>query len=96
MAGRLLKVAYGLRIHHFAGWTLDRWLIFLPLLAALLAVLIRRFTLSPAGWLVVALLALCRRRIWAWRRWGRHRTYVVFEPRPELGDAGCRVHGPGR
>ncbi len=85
---RLLRIAYQLRYHSFAGWALDRWLATLLVVAALLVWLAGRQRTEWPDWSLAGLLLLAGAAVLALRRWAAGRMYVVFLP-----DAGSPVPG---
>ena len=80
----LLRTAYQLRYHEFAGWALDRWLATFALAAALLVWLFGRQSLGRPVWFLAGLLLLVGLAVLVLRRWAAARMYVVFRPQPTL------------
>jgi hypothetical protein len=97
MAG-LLRVAYRLRYHRFAGWSLDRWLVTLLLLAACLSLLLGRSRMPASQfggadslwglWLTAAGCAFLALAVLAMRAWAAQRMYMLFTRRPDPPPSG--------
>lgn len=77
MIGVVLQSAYRLRRHLWLGWPLSRWLEFLLLVAALVALI----QCWPRPW-PAALLGLLLLGCVALLTWAKQRRYVHFEAKP--------------
>ncbi len=84
MPGRLLKLAYDLRRHRLAGWTLERWGVTLAWAAVALILaqwLVRGRPALPAWhWAVLALLVFGALVLKVFGAWAERRCFVAFAP----------------
>lgn len=88
MAARILRLVYRLRHHRLGGWALDCWAVTLVWGASAFIgaqwLLRGRPSLPLWHWLILALLLLSGAGLMVLRVWAVRRSYVVFDPQPEL------------
>ncbi len=95
MRGRLLAIAYRLRYYCLGDWRLDKWLISLALLCALLVApwsLLGggQSAVPVAGWRApaLAITLLLVAGPWLYGRWAARHDYVIFDGEPAAAPGG--------
>jgi hypothetical protein len=80
VAAKVLRAAYGLRYHYLGGWSLERWLVFLCGVAAVMLLVRGQFLLTTAYSLAAVVFVVAIIVIVRLQRWAACRLYLSFVP----------------